>query len=1081
VSEPYPAHIFGMHDRGGEHLMLQKNRRGWVLVTEAIGADPNNQNGSNYTDLSNQDFGVLVRLNNGYSPGGTIPNSAEYDAFARRCGNFAQASPGCQIWIIGNEMNLAAERPGGPNGQVITPALYADCFRKCRNEIRRRPGHDDDQVVVGAVGPWNIETKYPGNPSGDWVKYLADILDLLGDELDGISLHTYTHGQQPDLIFSDTTMGPPFQNRHFHFRAYRDFMGAIPAALRDRPVYLTETDQYGAWRDDNTGWVRNAYREIHDWNQDQGKQPIQALILYRWIIGNPNDPQQVGWAISNKSGVQADWREAMNNDYPVVLPTTKPAYRAKWLQVGAPGRLDPGQTVTFALTVRNDGRRTWAKTGVQAVRLGYRWYDDDGQVIEGQQRTGLPRAIEPGQTASVPAMVVQAPLRPGAYTLELDLVEGTSTWFADKGSPTWRKDNVRIGDRYRVAWLQVDAPQQGTEGATVTFSVRLRNQGAVTWVPTGAKPFNLSYKWLDANHQVVVADGLRTPLGREVAPLEEIALEARVQFPSSAGQYILQMDMVHEFVTWFQWQGSPPHETEVNVQAGAPEVGAQWLEYDGPERLGAGQHGLAYLEVKNTGTLAWPRTGQEAVRLGYRWLDPQGQEVPVAGVETLSLPSTVQPGQVVTLRDAMFLAPDEPGSYLLTWDLFQAGAWLSAQGVAVLQRPVQLVSPEYGVAWDVLQAWPARMPPDIELTAGFQLRNTGSTAWLAGGAFPAHLAYTWFTAEGKLAEPWDTFRFRLPRDVPPGDSLALPDVPFKTPPVLGEYVLRWDLVAEGLTWFFRQGAAPLEVPVEISQPSLFVPWTAEASHNLDDVVLAFDGNPDTSWDSEVHQEPGMWFQVDLGQELVLDRVRVSSPGRGFPLGYRIRLSADGQDWHLVAEKSNNSTNVDEVFAPLPARYLRLEQTGEPDWPATWTISEISVSATNPWAGAQASHYTDDAPQAIDARLGTAWNTRAVKQKPGMWFEVDMGSPRQIERVLLRHPYRQMPRGYVVRTSLDGTAWQEVGRKDDNWGRVLVDLTPVSARYVRVETTNSSDQQPWGIVEWFIWRSSPVWLVGRQPS
>ena len=48
----YPSYIFGMHDRGGEHLMLDKTKPGWVLVTEALGADPNNHAGSDYTDLS---------------------------------------------------------------------------------------------------------------------------------------------------------------------------------------------------------------------------------------------------------------------------------------------------------------------------------------------------------------------------------------------------------------------------------------------------------------------------------------------------------------------------------------------------------------------------------------------------------------------------------------------------------------------------------------------------------------------------------------------------------------------------------------------------------------------------------------------------------------------------------------------------------------------------------------------------------------------------------------------------------------------------------------------------------------------
>ena len=1081
MTEPYPSFIFGMHDRGGEHHMLQKDRRGWVLVTEAIGADPNNHNGSNYTDLTGQDLGVIVRLNNGYSTAGTIPNSAAYDAFARRCGNFVQASPGCQIWIIGNEMNLAAERPGGPQGQAITPELYASCFRKCRNEIHLRPGHADDQVVVGAVGPWNIETKYPGNPSGDWVQYLADILDLLGDQVDGISLHTYTHGQQPDLVFSDATMGAPFQNRHYHFRAYRDFMAAIPASLRDRPVYITETDQYGAWLDDNTGWVRNAYQEIHNWNQGAGNQSIQSLILYRWIIGNPNDPKEVGWAISNKPGVQADWREAMNNAYTVPLPSVKPAYRAHWLEVGAPGRFEPDGTATFEVTVRNEGRRTWANTGTQAVRLGYRWYSTAGEIVEGEQRSDLPGAVDPGQTVSIPAVRVQAPLQPGFYSLELDLVEGTSTWFAEEGSPTWRQDDVRVGDRYRANWLSVDGPQEGTEAGTAIVPVRLRNEGSLTWTPGGDKPFNLTYKWLNADREVVVADGVRTPLPGPVAPLEEVALDASVQFPSPAGQYILQMDMVHEFVTWFQWQGSPVYEVEVSVQPAVPDYAAQWLDYSGPERLTVGQTGLAYVEIRNSGARPWPHSGDEAVHLGYRWLDPQGQEVPVAGAGTLPLPATVEPGETVTFRDAAFLAPAEPGSCLLTWDLVQEGTWLSERGVAVLQRPVQVVAPEYGVAWEVLQPWPAWMPPGEEMRAGLELHNTGSRAWSAAGEAPVHLAYHWFTADGKPAEPWDTFRILLPRDVAPGDSLALLDVPFKTPSVLGDYVLRWDLVAEGLAWFFRQGAAPLEVPVEISDRSLFVPWEATASHNADDVVLAFDGNPGTYWDSQADQEPGMWFQVDLGQLLVLDRVRVSSPGRGFPVGYKVKLSADGQDWHLVAEAPKNWTGVNVAFAPLSARYLRLEQTGRPDWPATWTISEISVSATEPWAGARASHYTDDAHEAVDARLRTAWNTRAVKQKPGMWFEVDMGDQRRIERLTLVHPASQMPRGYVVQVSTDGTAWQEVGRKDDNWGQVDVAFPALPARHVRVETTNSSPYHPWGIAEVAIWRSSPVWLVGREPD
>ncbi|MGD9145519.1 MAG: discoidin domain-containing protein [Anaerolineae bacterium] len=1074
----YPPYIFGMHDRGGEHLMLSKNRRGWVLVTEALGADPNNQSGTNYTDLSNQGLGVLARLNHGYGTAGTIPHSSRYDDFARRCGNFVQASPGCHIWIIGNEMNLAYERPGGPNGQVITPQLYATCFRKCRDEIRRRPGHGEDQVVPGAVGPWNTQTKYEGNQRGDWIKYFADILDLLGNAVDGIAVHTYTHGQEPHLVFDNSKMNAPFQDYHWHFRAYRDFMSAIPDGLTNRPVYITETDQYGAWRDANTGWVRNAYKEIDDWSRNSQNQPIQALILYRWIIGNPNDPQQVGWAIEPKHGVQDDWRDAMNNEYRVVLPDVQPNYRAEWLEVNAPGRMGRGAVVRFSVRVRNVGRSAWANSGSQRVRMGYRWIDSEGNATAGP-RQNLPRTVAPGETVTLPEFTVRAPEEPGYLTLELDLVEETWGWFGEQGSPTWQKENLQVGPRYRAAWLSVDAPTQGTAGTTVTFPVRVLNEGAFTWPSTGERPVNLTYKWLNANGQVVVADGLRTPLPRDVEPLGQVLLDARVQYPAAPGQYVLQMDMVHEFVVWFQWKGSPVYEVPTQVDSGAPGYAAEWLDYSAPERLVAGQFGNAYIEVRNVGSQPWPESGADAVRLGNRWLDADGQEVPVSDPRTWPMPRTIEPGITAIFRDIEYVVPDTPGAYRLVWDLMQAGTWLSSQGVAVKEQTVQVVASEYGVTWEVLEPWPDPMPVGELLRTSLRLRNTGTNTWSARGDQPVHLAYTWFAQTGAVSEPWDTFRILLPHDVPSGGVVELPDVAYKTPPVLGEYILRWDLVEEGQTWFFRHGGAPLEVPVKVADKAFFVPWTAEASHNPGDVMLAFDGNTDTVWNSKASQEPGMWFKVDLGQDLVLDRIRVSSPGRGFPLGYRILLSTDGQAWHLVAERPKNWSNVDEAFAPRRARYVRLEQTGRPSWPASWMISEITVSATNPWAGADASHYSADVGEALDAHLPTAWNTRNVKQRPGMYFNLDMGSLRKIERVMLLHPSSQQPRGYVMEVSADGQDWQEIGRKADNWHAVDVEFAPLSARYVRVKTTNSSAYQPWGIAEFVVWRTSPTWLVGRQ--
>ncbi len=105
------ANIFGIHEPGGERYMKDAGHPGWIVFTEGIGSNPQDRSGRDYRPYSNQGFGIITRLNNGYAPAGTIPNSSQYRDFAARCANFVAASPGCKTWIIGNEMNYALERP----------------------------------------------------------------------------------------------------------------------------------------------------------------------------------------------------------------------------------------------------------------------------------------------------------------------------------------------------------------------------------------------------------------------------------------------------------------------------------------------------------------------------------------------------------------------------------------------------------------------------------------------------------------------------------------------------------------------------------------------------------------------------------------------------------------------------------------------------------------------------------------------------------------------------------------------------------------------------------------------------------
>ncbi|NOZ28102.1 MAG: hypothetical protein GXP39_08625 [Chloroflexi bacterium] len=436
-------YIFGIHEEGGERYMLAKGKPGWIVFTEELGADPNNHSGRDYRPWSDQDLGIIVRLNHGYEPNGTIPYSSQYEAFAQRCANFVAASRGAHIWIIGNEPNHAVERPGvqidysvspprvvNP-GEIITPQLYVRCYRLCREAIKRVPGHEQDQVCVAGPAPWNNATAYPGNESGDWVVYLEDVLRLLGpDECDGITLHTYTHGSDPNLIYSEARMGPPFENRYYNFYAYRDFMNAIPASMRHLPVYITETDQNVPWADVNSGWVRNAYAEINWWNQQPGHQQIRLLALYRW-------PPRDQWVIEGKQKVIEDFLMALDNDYRWREAPVQEPYRVAFLSHDTPEEMWTGQVYTVHLRLQNQGSRTWRHDGANPVHVGFHWFDSDGQLVllppEHDFRSELPRDVASGEIVEVTAKVAAPPQR-GTFSLEWDLVEEGVTWFRDQGS-----------------------------------------------------------------------------------------------------------------------------------------------------------------------------------------------------------------------------------------------------------------------------------------------------------------------------------------------------------------------------------------------------------------------------------------------------------------------------------------------------------------------------------------------------------------------------------------------------------------------------------------------------------------------
>jgi hypothetical protein len=141
---------------------------------------------------------------------------------------------------------------------------------------------------------------------------------------------------------------------------------------------------------------------------------------------------------------------------------------------------------------------------------------------------------------------------------------------------------------------------------TVLVTVKVKNIGPEPWptnnAPSGTRPVNLSYHWIAADAlprgqadaepaegeqsrreqrrrvpfktdmlrrsgRVVVLEGIRTPLPREIAPGEEIILNATVQAPPQAGSFVLRLTMVREGEEWFENRGGRPLDLPVTVTA----------------------------------------------------------------------------------------------------------------------------------------------------------------------------------------------------------------------------------------------------------------------------------------------------------------------------------------------------------------------------------------------------------------------------------------------------------------------------------------------------------------------------------
>jgi mono/diheme cytochrome c family protein len=127
-------------------------------------------------------------------------------------------------------------------------------------------------------------------------------------------------------------------------------------------------------------------------------------------------------------------------------------------------------------------------------------------------------------------------------------------------------------------------------------------------------------------------------------------------------------------------------------------------------------------------------------------------------------------------------------------------------------------------------------------------------------------------------------------------------------------------------------------------------WKFSASHNPGIAQYAIGIQP---WTSGARPAPGTWWQVELPQVTAVSEIEFESnpaeviegtitpgmpsrsvfgraggaaPAIGYPRGYQVQVSNDGNTWRTVAQGAGTGANTHIAFAPVQTKFVRINQT-----------------------------------------------------------------------------------------------------------------------------------------------------------
>jgi dolichyl-phosphate-mannose-protein mannosyltransferase len=125
-------------------------------------------------------------------------------------------------------------------------------------------------------------------------------------------------------------------------------------------------------------------------------------------------------------------------------------------------------------------------------------------------------------------------------------------------------------DGFRAKIIPHEPPSVLRRQQRASVDVVVRNESGQSWAAweCGGGPYQVSLgnHWLDENGKTVINDDGRAVLLKRLDPGESVDLKLVVNAPRNPGNYILELDMLQESVSWFGLKGSATARLPVRVE-----------------------------------------------------------------------------------------------------------------------------------------------------------------------------------------------------------------------------------------------------------------------------------------------------------------------------------------------------------------------------------------------------------------------------------------------------------------------------------------------------------------------------------